>query len=131
MDVADGEHGGVTGSFMKSRWISISAYSGLLRRRGGATGACGSDSCSCVDHPARTVVVRDGLAALLAAVDEHVHVGLGIVADRRALAVRHRITQVLREQLRVAKQLLHVVADLGEPDGTPFALMVARVSARN
>ena len=61
------------------------------------------------------MIVGNGLAALFPAVHEHVHVGLGIVADRRALAVRHRIPQMLLQQLGIAEQLLEVVADLGEP----------------
>src|SRR5262244_420806 len=68
-----------------------------------------------VDHPARTVVVGHGLAALLPSVHEHMHVGLGIVADRRALTVGHRITQVLLQELGVSEELLDVIADLGEP----------------
>src|SRR5215470_4420255 len=70
-----------------------------------------------VDHPARAVIVGHGLATLLAPVHEHVHVGLGIVADRRALAVRHRIAQVLFQELGIAQELLEMVADLGEPRG--------------
>src|SRR2546426_1067582 len=75
-----------------------------------------------VDHPARAVVVRDGLAALFPTVDEDVNVGLGIVADRRALFVRHRLAQMLLQQLGVAEQLLQVVADLGEPRRNAFRL---------
>src|SRR5499426_2660919 len=75
-----------------------------------------------VDHPARAVVVGHGLAALLAAVHEHVHVGLRIVADRRALAIGHRITQVLLQELGVAQQLFEVIADLGEPRRNTFRL---------
>src|SRR5262245_17585619 len=68
-----------------------------------------------VDHPARTVIVGHGLAALLPPVHENVHVGLGIVPDRRALAMGHRIAQVLLQKLGVAEELLEVIADLGEP----------------
>src|SRR5215467_9036843 len=67
-----------------------------------------------VDHPARAVIVGHGLATLLAPVHDHVHIGLGVVADRRALAVRHRIAQVLLQELGVAEELLEVIADLGE-----------------
>jgi hypothetical protein len=64
-------------------------------------------------------------------VDEHVHVGLGIVADRGAVGVGDRIPEVLREQLGVVQELLEMAADPASPEGTPLALMVARVSAKN
>src|SRR5690348_10805057 len=50
------------------------------------------------------------------------HVGLGIVADRRALAVGHRIAQVLLQELGIAQELLEVIADLGEPRWDAFRL---------
>jgi hypothetical protein len=55
-------------------------------------------------------------------VHEHVHVGFGIVADRRALAIRHGIAQVLLQELGVAQQLLEVIANLGEPRGNALRL---------
>src|SRR5207247_9067505 len=111
---ADGEYGGVTGLVHEVTLdldLRVPRLAPVVEAAPPAH--AGRILVVAIDHPAWTVVVRDGLAALLAAVDEHVHVGLGIVADRRALAVRHRITQVVREQLWVAKQLLLVVAGLG------------------
>jgi hypothetical protein len=68
------------------------------------------------------VIVDRRLAALLATVHQHVHVGLGIVADRRALRVRRRVAEVLLQQVRVVEQLLQVAADLGQPRRDALAL---------
>ena len=68
-----------------------------------------------VHHPAGPVVVHRRLAGLRPRVDEHVHVGLRIVADGGPLHVRDRVAQVLLQELLVVEQLLQVIADLGEP----------------
>src|SRR5207253_2912860 len=116
VDVADREHGGVTGLVQEVALELELGVAGLAPVVEAAPAAHARRILVVpVDHPARTVVVGDRLAALFASVDQHVHVGLGIVADGRALAIRHRIAEVLLQELRIAQELLEVIADLGEP----------------
>src|SRR5438876_4356428 len=116
VDVADRDHGGVTGLVQEVALELELGVAGLAPVVEAApAGHARRILVVPVDHPARTVVVGDRLAALFASVDQHVHVGLGIVADGRALAIRHRIAEMLLQELRIAQELLEVIADLGEP----------------
>src|SRR5262249_4493784 len=75
-----------------------------------------------VDDPAWTVIVHRGFPRLLAAVDEHVHVRLRIVTDRRTLGVGHGIAKMLLQEVRVVEQLLQVTANLRKPRRDPLRL---------
>src|SRR5882724_4101831 len=103
MDVADREHRGVAGLVQE-----VALELELRMARGAPVVEAAPPAhprrilVVAVDDPARTVIVRDGLPTLLTAVDEDVDVGLGVVADRRTLPVRHRIAQVLLQELRVS-----------------------------
>jgi hypothetical protein len=55
-------------------------------------------------------------------VDEHVHVRLRVVTDRRALGVRHGIAEMLLQEVRVVEQLLQVTANLRKPGRDPLRL---------
>jgi hypothetical protein len=48
-------------------------------------------------------------------VDEHVDIGLRVVADRRELRIRRRIPEVLLQDVGVVEQLFEVITDLREP----------------